>query len=302
MRVEKFEIYLRTEKRYSSHTVQAYTQDLKQFSDYLSQFYPESELDNLSHYQVRSWMVSLMESGREAVSIHRKISTLRSYYKYLQKEGIIQNNPLSKIQLPKKAKKIPVYIPEQKMNDLLDHHFFEETWFGKRDRLLLELFYCSGVRLSELLGLKESDLDFQNAQIKVLGKRNKERIIPMPPYLLENLRIFLLEKKETFPEDLTIKDKSGLADTLFLTDQGKPIYSKWIYRKVKQFLSLVSTAQKRSPHILRHSFATHLLNRGADIQAIRELLGHASLAATQVYTHTTTERLKLIYNQAHPKA
>lgn len=304
MSVIQFENFLRFEKRYSQHTVLAYNSDLEQFTDFLNQFYPETPVENAGTLEVRSWMVSLMEAGTDPSTIHRKISTLRSYFKYLLKEGIIASNPLVKIQLPKKAKKLPVYIPEQKMNHLLDHNFFEDSLSGRRDRLLIELFYCSGIRLSEFLNLREGNLDWENSQIKVLGKRNKERIIPVPPYVLIHLKDYLTEKKNTFPRSpvSNLKEEDLNNPFLFLTDQGTPIYPKWIYRKVTQFLSLVTTVQKRSPHILRHSFATHLLNNGADINAIKELLGHASLAATQVYTHNSTDRLKSIYNQAHPKA
>jgi len=304
MSVHNFENFLRFEKRYSPNTVIAYRFDLDQFSEYLNQHYPDSSIEKVSLLEVRSWMVYLMEQGADPLTIHRKISTLRSFFKFLIKEKIIEGNPISKIQLPKKSKKLPVYVPEQKMNDLLDHNFFEDSLSGRRDRLLIELFYCTGVRLSEFLGLKEGDIDWENAQIKVLGKRNKERIIPVPSYVLIHIKEYLEEKKLAFPSKTSsvLTVESSLNQNLFLTDQGKAIYAKWIYRKVTQFLSLVSTAQKRSPHILRHSFATHLLNNGADINAIKELLGHASLAATQVYTHNSTERLKLIYNQAHPKA
>ena len=296
MSVKKFENFLSFEKRFSPHTVLAYIQDLTQLTHFLDLNYSETPLESIHHSHIRSWMVSLMENGMEPSSIHRKISSLRSYFKFLMREGLISKNPLVKIQLPKKSKRIPVFVSEKKMDELLDHQFFQEDLIGTRDRLLIELFYCSGIRLSEFLNLREQDIDFNQSQIKVLGKRNKERIIPIPTYLSQHLREYIQQRNLAFPN----RDEDQA--TLFITDEGNSIYPKWIYRKVKQFLSLISTAQKRSPHILRHSIATHLLNRGADINAIKELLGHANLGATQVYTHNSTERLKNIYLQAHPKA
>lgn len=296
MNVGKFENFLVFEKRYSRHTSVAYINDLGQFINYLSESYPNCSLNSITSSEVRSWMVSLMEKGINPSSIHRKISTLRSYFNFIIREGIVDQNPILKIQIPKKTKKIPVFLTEQKMSDLLDHNLFKKDIEGIRDRLILELFYCTGIRLSEFLFLKEVDIDFENSQIKVLGKRNKERIIPIP----ESLKIHIVNYIEAKNFAFTAQPLSE--SYLLVTDSGKAIYPKWIYRKVKYFLSLVSTAQKRSPHILRHTFATHLLNRGADINAIKELLGHSGLGATQVYTHNSTERIKLIYNLAHPKA
>ncbi len=304
MFIDKFSHFLSLEKRYSSNTVTAYLGDLEQLSKFLESLYPETTLANITQQEIRSWIFSLMEQGIDASSIHRKVSTLRSYFKFLISQNILAKSPLIKIQIPKKSSKIPVFISEDKMNDLLDKKYFKEDFSGVRDHLLIELLYGTGIRLSELLNLKISDLDFENAQMKVLGKRNKERIIPLHSSLQKQIEDYIGLKQTLFPMDYSKDYKRSFSDpsSLMVTDQGKAIYPKWIYRKVHQFLSIISTAQKRSPHILRHTFATHLLNGGADINAIKELLGHSSLAATQIYTHNSTERLKLIYSQAHPKA
>ncbi len=294
MNIEPFENFLVVQKKYSRHTTLAYRQDIKQFFSFLMDNYPDIEMECIHHKMARNWIVSLMEAGLNPNSVHRKVSSLRSYFKFLIEAGNIPINPFYKIQIPKKSIKIPVFIPEVKMNDLLDHHFFSDDFFGFRDRLMIELFYCSGVRLSEFIGINEKSIDFENSQIKVLGKRNKERIIPISTFLGKNINDYIFQRNNAFPN-------RSEDTTFFITDQGKNIYEKWVYRKVTHFLSLVSTATKKSPHVLRHTFATHLLNRGADLNAIKELLGHANLEATQIYTHNTTARLKEIYKQAHPK-
>ncbi len=240
-------------------------------------------------------MVALMDEGNEAKTINRKISSLRSFYKFLQRNELIKANPMTQVRAPKIPKRLPVVITEQKMDTLLDGGFdFIYGFSGLRDRLIIELLYGTGIRLAELVGLKDSDVDVYEQQIRVLGKRNKQRIIPVHSSLAKLIEDYKIQK---LSQNFDNKSK-----TLIVTDNGKDVYPKFVYRTVKTVLSTVSTHDKRSPHILRHSFATSLLNRGADLNAIKELLGHSSLAATQVYTHNSVEKLKAIYKQAHPKA
>lgn len=293
MFIEQFIQYLQFEKRFSPLTVTAYNKDLNQFLAFLT--LSESELLNVTHQQVRSWMVALMDEGNEAKTINRKISSLRSFYKFLQRNELIKANPMTQVRAPKIPKRLPVVITEQKMDTLLDGGFdFIDGFSGLRDRLIIELLYGTGIRLAELVGLKDNDVDVYEQQIRVLGKRNKQRIIPVHSSLAKLIEDYKIQK---LSQNFDNKSK-----TLIVTDNGKDVYPKFVYRTVKTVLSTVSTHDKRSPHILRHSFATSLLNRGADLNAIKELLGHSSLAATQVYTHNSVEKLKAIYKQAHPKA
>jgi integrase/recombinase XerC len=293
MFIAQFIQYLQFEKRFSPLTVTAYNKDLQQFLDFLA--LSESELLSVTHRQVRGWMVTLMDDGNEAKTVNRKISSLRSFYKFLQRNEIIKSNPMTQIRAPKIPKRLPVVITEQKMDTLLDGEFeFSEGFPGLRDRLIIELLYGTGIRLAELVGLKDEDIDIYNQQIRVLGKRNKQRIIPVHSSLAKLIADYKNQK--------LYQNFDNKGNTLIVTDTGRDIYSKFVYRTVRTVLSAVSTHDKRSPHILRHSFATSLLNRGADLNAIKELLGHSSLAATQVYTHNSVEKLKSIYKQAHPKA
>lgn len=293
MFIEQFIHYLKFEKRFSPLTVTAYHKDLNQFLTFLE--LPESDLLVVSHSEIRGWMVALMDQGNEAKTINRKISSLRSFFKFLQRNEKITKNPMVQIRAPKIPKRLPVVITEQKMDQLLDGGFnFSDDFSGLRDRLIIELLYGTGIRLAELVGLKEGDVDTYQNQLKVLGKRNKQRIIPVHVSLAKLIADYQQKKISQGYQDV-----SG---TLIVTDSGKNVYPKFIYRTVRTVLSAISTQDKRSPHILRHSFATSLLNRGADLNAIKELLGHSSLAATQVYTHNSVEKLKLIYKQAHPKA
>lgn len=292
MFLEQFLKYIQYEKRYSQHTLTAYQNDLLQYQQFLT--LAESDILSANHHVIRAWMVSLMDDNIEPRSINRKISALRSFYKFLLKEKAISENPVIKIQTPKTAKKLPSFISEDKINHLLDGDFFNKDFKGLRDKLVIELFFGTGIRLSELLGIKTNDFLQEEKTIKVLGKRNKERIIPVNLSLAVLLQHYIVEKNiQEFPNN---------TDFLIVTDNGTPAYPKLIYRLVTKYLTLVSTQEKKSPHILRHSFATTLLNKGADINAIKDLLGHANLAATQVYTHNSIERLKSIYKQAHPKA
>lgn len=293
MFIERFIRYLQFEKRFSPHTVTAYKNDLDQFSQYIVSF--QSELLNVTHQHVRTWIVSLMDDGIEARTINRKISSLRSFYKFLQRENLIGNSPMIYVRAPKIPKRLPIVITEQKMDILLDaQDVFSNDFQGMRDRLIVELLYGTGMRLSELVNLSDYDINVYEQQIKVLGKRNKERIIPISNSLTKLISDYQLQKLNQ-----NFNNKSA---ALIVTNQGNKVYAKFIYRTVNLVLSFISTHDKKSPHILRHSFATSLLNRGADLNAIKELLGHSSLAATQVYTHNSVEKLKSIYKQAHPKA
>ncbi|MCF8451607.1 MAG: tyrosine-type recombinase/integrase [Pedobacter sp.] len=293
MFIEQFIQYLQFEKRFSPLTVTAYQKDLNQFLVFSA--LSESELLNVTYQQVRSWMVALMDQGNEAKTINRKISSLRSFYRFLQRNELIKTNPMTQVRAPKIPKRLPVVIAEQKMDTFLDGGFdFVDGFSGLRDRLIIELLYGTGIRLAELVGLKDEDVDIYEQQIRVLGKRNKQRIIPVHSSLAKLIADYNFQK---LSQNFNNKSK-----TLIVTDNGRDVYPKFVYRTVRTVLSTVSTHDKKSPHILRHSFATSLLNRGADLNAIKELLGHSSLAATQVYTHNSVEKLKAIYKQAHPKA
>lgn len=287
--------YLRLEKRYSAHTVRAYQDDLVQFAGYLLQEYEVGAISAATTSMVRSWL-SAQREGNGAVSsrtISRKLSSLRSYYKYLLKKGTVLVSPVNSLTAPKMGKKLPVYVEERQAELLFSTETFGDGWKAKTTSLILRLFYQTGMRLSELVELKPGQVNAYTRTIKVLGKGNKERIVPILPALLEELKEYETLKADQWE----IYDKVHL----LLTEKGKPMYAQYVYRIVKEYLGDVTTLQKRSPHILRHSFATHLLNNGADLNAVKELLGHASLAATQVYTHTTIGKLKEVHKKAHPK-
>ncbi len=294
MTVDQFLTYLQHEKRYSPHTVQSYRTDLIQFEDFMLQTF-ELQIIDAAYIHIRDYMVWLMEEGAAESSIGRKLSALRSFYKYLVREGVVQSSPVALVKAPKAPKRLPVFVDDQKLDLLLDSEvLFDESFSSVRDRLVIEALFGTGIRLSELLTLKESDVNFYDSNIRVLGKRNKERIVPISKPLEDQLRNYIELK--------TLQNFDNKTEGLFVTDKGEAAYPKLIYRIVQRYLSFVSTQDKKSPHVLRHSYATSLLNRGADLNAIKELLGHASLAATQVYTHNSVERLKSIYKQAHPKA
>lgn len=296
MPVNRFLKYLQYEKRFSSHTVTAYQTDLKQFFDYLENQYKVTEVKEITHFFIRSWIVTLMEKKTTAKSVNRKISALKSFFRFLLKEKEVELNPMLKIVSPKIPKRLPEFISIEGMELLLNHGDFKEGYEGIRDRLILELFYGTGIRRAELIGLKNTSIDFGNDSLKVLGKRNKERIVPLTNSLVSMLKKYFVEKNNWLQ---TCNKKN---DFLILDIHCNQIDPKSVYNIVKRNLSSVTTSEKRSPHVLRHSFATHMLNNGADINAIKELLGHSSLAATQVYTHNTISKLKKIYKQAHPKA
>ena len=290
--IAKFIEHLKFEKRYSPHSLIAYEGDLKQWSLFLHSEFEVSTLNEVNASFIRSWLVSLMESGLEARSVNRKITTLKSFYKYAVRCNWVEVNPMGKITSPKVSKRLPVYIEAEKLDLMLDNQLFEDDFDGRRDHLILELFYGTGMRLSELIGLSIQNVDIRNLQLKVTGKRNKQRIIPLFPSLANQVSKFLDERNGIASEN----------SILFIRKDGKALYPALVYRLVKKYLSTVSTQKKRSPHVLRHSFATEMLNKGADLNAIKEILGHANLSATQVYTHNTIEKLKAAYKQAHPRA
>jgi integrase/recombinase XerC len=285
--------YIKYIKHYSPHTVLSYKKDLEQFFSY-SGFEAVSEESVVNAQQIREWMVHLMETGNTSRTTNRKISALKRYFGYLLKEGIISANPAKRVLTPKMDKKLPVFVSEDHMDNLLDQVEFGEDYTGFRNRVLIETFYNTGMRLSELVNLQIGDLDFSQQTVKVLGKRNKERIIPLSPAFLGLMQEYTAVRSKEF---------TGLkVEYLFLTASGKKIYPRMVYRIVHRFLTMVTTVDKKSPHVLRHTFATHMLNKGADLNAIKELLGHANLSATEVYTHNTFEKLKSVYKQAHPRA
>ncbi len=293
LNAELFLNYLKYEKRYSVHTITAYENDLDQFVLFGKKLVEDFCVEEVDYHLIRQWIISLMDGGTSARSVNRKISTLKSFFKFLMREEKIEKNPTDQIILPKMGKKLPVFVEEKEINRLLDGKFFTDDFEGRRDKAVVSLFYGTGIRLSELVGIRFSDLDLPEKMVKVTGKRNKERLVPFPVEISAVLNEYIQLRNELFPD-------SG--NFVFLTENGEPAYNKLIYRIVKKQLSLVTTIDKKSPHILRHSYATHLLNHGADLNAIKELLGHANLAATQVYTHTSFEELKKVYKQAHPRA
>ncbi len=290
--VQSFLNYIEFEKRYSKHTLESYTNDLLQLEEFLKHY--EKEVSQASHIDIRNWMVSMMENKITPRSINRKISSLQSFYKFLLRKGEMKKNPLAKVQTPKASKRLPVFVELPGIEKLLTQVEFPEGYEGTRDKIIIELFYGTGMRRSELMNLKETDFDSYSSQVKVLGKGNKERIIPIHTKLTNSIKIFIEEKRKAVP--------SQQGNFLIVNPNGKKLDAGTVYHCVNKYLNLVTTIDKKSPHTLRHTFATHLMNNGADINAVKELLGHASLAATQVYTHNTIDKLKNIYKQAHPKA
>ncbi len=291
--ISTFLNYLKFEKRYSQHTIISYENDLNQFFSYLLHQYPDTTINDVKSMMVRSWLAQLKgEEDLTAKSINRKISALKSFFKYQMKLGLLLQTPMGTIVAPKITKRLPSFIQESQLDTLFHHVEFADNWQGRTEKLVLDLFYATGMRLSELIQLKESQIDSSYRQIKVLGKGNKERIIPVSQQLIEGIQQYIQDK----PIKL-----EGIYH-VFITEKGKSLNPRSVYGFVKKNLGLVTTAQKKSPHTLRHSFATHLMNNGADLNAVKELLGHSSLAATQVYTHNTIEKLKEVFQKAHPKA
>ncbi|MBM77440.1 MAG: integrase [Crocinitomicaceae bacterium] len=279
--------YLRIEKRYSEHTLKAYEIDLFQFNNYLISVYSVENLQKIESVYLRSYMVELLSLSNSKSTVARKISSLKSMFKYLIKKQLIDESPASNITTPKVEKRLPNFIKEKEMQQLFNGDLFPKDFKGLRDRLMIAILYQTGIRLSELIGLKWSDVS--NQEFKVTGKRNKQRIVPLSRGIQELIILYKNNPQKTHPT------------WLLITDNFDKLYEKFVYRKVNYYLSLVSSKQKKSPHILRHTFATHMLNNGADLNAIKELLGHESLSATQVYTHNTFEKLKSIHKQSHPR-
>jgi integrase/recombinase XerC len=292
--IQPFIDYLKFEKRYSQHTIISYQTDLTSFFDYIIIQYGETPLNQLSHIYIRSWLASLKDGGLASKSLNRKISTLKSFFKYQIKAGLLKQSPMIKVVAPKNEKRLPNFIKEKEIESLLEQTKFTNDWQGKTDRLLIALFYNTGLRRSELIELKKSGINHSNHSLKVLGKGNKERIIPVSPKLIGEIKNYCKEQKVEFPD--------VESEILLLDEKGKPFSPRKVYARINKCLEGATTIEKRSPHVLRHSFATHLMNNGADLNAVKELLGHSSLAATQVYTHNTIEKLKNVYKKAHPKA
>lgn len=291
---QSFFKYLRLEKRYASHTIQAYQNDLEQYELFIRTTYAIKELKNAQHLHIRSWMVALLEQGLTTASINRKLSTLKTFYKFAMKRGLITVNPMNKVVTPKMPKRLPAFLTGKSMALLFQNIDFGDGYAGSRNRIMLKVLYATGMRRAELIGLTLSDIDLVKCRFRVLGKGNKERLIPFSDDLKLALNHYIDIRETTFSNTVT--------PNLFLTSKGKKLYPKMVYNIVKKYLSQVTTQDKRSPHVLRHTFATHLMENGADLNAVKELLGHSSLAATQVYTHNSIEKLKRVYNQAHPKA
>ena len=292
--IQSFIDYLKFEKRYSEHTIRSYNDDLIQFFEFLQNQFGNISLTEISSSFARSWFAHLKEQKLTAKSINRKISSLKSFFKYQMRVGEIEQTPMSNIISPKVSKRLPVYVEQNDINTLFSYIEFPEDWKGQTDKLLLSIFYNTGMRLSELVNIRENQIDYGNKSIKILGKGNKERIIPLSPELINELKTYCINKRKQFKK----------FDEVFLliNEKGKKLYSKYVYLAVKKYLSAITTIDRKSPHVLRHTFATHLTNSGADLNSVKELLGHSSLAATQIYTHNTIEKLKDIYKKAHPKA
>ena len=291
--IDSFLKYLRFERRYSPHTIQSYQNDLSQFQYFLAENF-QGKLDQASHLEIRSWIISLIEKGIQPRSVNRKVASLRSVYRFLMRREVIEKDPVWKISALKSSKDLPHFVQENEMLKILDQFEFENDFEGWRDRAILEVLYGTGIRLAELLNLKDHDVDLKSGKLKVLGKRNKERIIPMPDALVPVIQQYINVRN--------MQVKSAKSSNLLVTEKGKPVYAMLVYRTVKKYLGLFTNSDKQSPHVLRHTFATHLLNKGAELNAVKDLLGHANLAATQVYTHNSLEKLKKTFDQAHPKA
>ncbi len=286
--------FLKFEKRYSRNTIDSYQSDLIFFFDFLISNYGEVKLADIQPAMVRTWLASLKEAKQSSRSINRRISSLKSYFRFLLKTGVIGHTPMSVILSPKLNKRLPVYVEQKDLAVLFNYLEFPDDWSGRLHRLILTLLYATGMRLSELTGLKHSQLDLGKNQLKILGKGNKERVVPLTDEVKCLLQAYLLEKKQQFSE--------SSVPQLLVTEKGRPLYARYVQLVVKNYLTQVTTIDKKSPHVLRHSFATHLMNNGAELNAVKELLGHSSLAATQVYTHNTIEKLKEVYQKAHPKS
>lgn len=290
---ESFINYLKYEKRYSHLTAIAYKKDLDQFEEFFIQTIGDFNVEGINDKVARQWVIILMDSGLSSRTVNKKISALKSFYRYLLRLEVVKDNNLVNIIVPKVRKKLPYFVEEKNLNHLLDDGFFGNDFEALRDKLILSLLYGTGIRLSELMHLKDADIFQSEFLLKVLGKRNKERIIPYPQSLNLLIEQYKTERTQLFGKHV---------ESLLLTSSGEPVYEKLIYRVVNKYLALVTTIDKKSPHVLRHTFATHLLNRGADLNAVKEMLGHSNLSATQIYTHTSLEKIQKVYRQAHPRS
>lgn len=289
---ESFINYLKYEKRVSSHTVTAYQKDLDQFVLYCTEMVGEFNINGISSKIVRGWIVSLMDNNYSAKTVNRKIASVKAFFRFLMKNNLLQANPAENILLPKIRKKLPLFVEEDSLHHLLDDGYFSDDFTGIRDKLIISLLYGTGMRRAELLKLKDSDFNTDEYLVKVMGKRQKERVIPYPRSINRLLNQYI---------EIRNREIGSNTPFLLVTEKGEPVYEKLIYRVVNSNLKLVTSLEKKSPHVLRHSYATHLMNNGADLNAVKELLGHSNLAATQIYTHTTFEKLHKIYKQAHPR-
>ncbi|MEI6347390.1 MAG: tyrosine-type recombinase/integrase [Bacteroidota bacterium] len=295
MHTQGFLQYLVTERRYSSHTIRAYRSDLDQFALYFSLQYEMTEITLATSVHIRSFVAWLIEHKTTSRSVNRKLTCLRSFYKYCIRQGILIKTPMSKVVSPRNSKRLPYFIEQQNMETLFHDIIFDDSFSGYRNKAILESFYGTGMRLSELQTLKIYDVDFDNQTLKVLGKRNKERIIPFGITMKKTILDYIQIKNESF-------ENLEQSDFLFVNNKGNQLNSKSIYIIVRKYIDQITTIGKRSPHVLRHTFATHMLNEGAELNAIKEILGHSSLSSTQIYSHNTISRLKNIYKQAHPRA
>lgn len=293
MLVESFLDYLRYERNYSDKTVLAYGEDIRQLGEFAQEEYGKFDPLEVEAELIREWIVSLMDRGYTSTSVNRKLSSLRTFYKFLLKQGEVTVNPLGKIKGPKNKKPLPVFLKESEMNRLLDDTDFGEGFRGYRDRLIIEMFYATGIRLSELIGLDNNDVDFSASLLKVTGKRDKQRLIPFGDELRELMLGYIDIRNEAIPQR---------SDAFFIRENGERLYKNLVYNLVRRNLSKVVTLKKKSPHVLRHTFATTMLNNDAELGAVKELLGHESIATTEIYTHATFEELKKVYKQAHPRA
>ena len=291
--ISRFSDHLKFEKRYSAHTVRSYHDDLTQFNDYLETQFGGMKLRDISAPVVRSWLASMKQHKMTARTITRKISTLKSFYKFMMRSGVVAKSPMTGIVSPKLAKKLPSYVEEKQLKTLFRDVEFEDDWNGYTAKVAIRMLDQLGIRLSELVNCREAQVDHANRQVKILGKGNKERIIPVGKELLKLLKDYAGKKRQVFEQP----EKTYL----LVTGKGKKLYPKYIDRLTHDYLELVTTIEKKSPHVLRHSFATHLMNNGAELNAVKDLLGHASLAATQVYTHNTIEKLRNVHKRAHPR-
>jgi integrase/recombinase XerC len=292
--IQSFVDHLKFAKRYSAHTIRSYQDDLESFSIYIEEEFGGMAVGAISPSVVRSWLAALKDGGLSSRSVNRKISTLRSWYKHLIREGVVEKSPMGAILSPKAGKRLPVFVEQRDMAVLFDEVRFPDDWEGWTERLLLVILYYTGMRLSEIVGLKEGQVDHGNRSIKVLGKGNKERVIPVNEVLMGAVRDYQDKKRAEL--------EGADTEYLLVSRKGRKLYPKYVYRVVHNYLAQITTIDQKSPHVLRHTFATHLMNAGAELNSVKELLGHASLAATQVYTHNTIEKLKDIYKKAHPKA